>query len=135
MGLIPIKGREYRMLIASSYNQLKNAQTAIESLHEIKPSIYSKFLNVIKLTRQMQYGYQYMGSLVMDEDPSDFVPNFQNDYVLSVYKREIEKLKADNKFPDLKELLNTYKHVSYENISKLALGENPKALVGPILVR
>lgn len=123
------------MLIASSYDQLKNVQTAIESLHEIKPSIYSKFLNVIKLTRQMQFGYQYMGSLVMDEDPSDFVPNSQNDYVLSVYKREIEELKADNKFPDLKELLNTYKHVSYQNISKLALGENPKALVGPMLVR
>jgi hypothetical protein len=123
------------MLTTSSYNQLKNAQIAIEKLNVTKPSIYRKFINIIKLTRQLQFGYQYMGSLIMDEDQVKFNPMFQDDYVLSVYFREIENLKTDKKFLDLKQLLKTYKQLSYANISKLALGENPTALVGPTLVR
>jgi hypothetical protein len=123
------------MLTTSSYNQLKNAQIAIEKLNVTKPSIYRKFINIIKLTRQLQFGYQYMGSLIMDEDPVKFNPMFQDDYILSVYFREIENLKTDKKFLDLKQLLKTYKQLSYANISKLALGENPTALVGPTLVR
>jgi hypothetical protein len=123
------------MLTTSSYNQLKNAQIAIEKLNVTKPSIYRKFINIIKLTRQLQFGYQYMGSLIMDEDQVKFNTMFQDDYVLSVYFREIENLKTDKKFLDLKQLLKTYKQLSYANISKLALGENPTALVGPTLVR
>ena len=76
-----------------------------------------------------------MGSLIMDEDPDKFNPMSQDDYILSVYYREIENLKTDKKFSDLKELLKTYKQLSYANISKLALGENPVELVGPTLVR
>lgn len=123
------------MIVTSSFNELKDTQMAIENLNATKPSIYRKFLNIIKLTRQFQYGYQYMGSLIMDEDSSKFHPMSQDDYVLSVYHREIEKLKTDNKFFDLKQFLKTYKQVSYANISKLALGESPKALVGPTVIR
>lgn len=123
------------MVIASSYNELKNALTAIENLNTKKPSIYQKFIRIIKLTRQFQYGYQYMGSLLMDEDTSEFHPKSQDEYVLSVYHGEIEKMKSDDKFSDLKLLLKAYKQVSYANISKLALGESPGALVGPTVVR
>lgn len=123
------------MVLSSSYNELKNAQIAIENFIATKPSIYQKFLNIIKLTRQFQYGYQYMGSLIMEEDDSKFRPSSQDEYVLSVYQTEIEKLKKDHKFFDLKELLNNYKKISYVNISKLVLGENPQALVGPVVIR
>ncbi|MBS4212927.1 MULTISPECIES: hypothetical protein [Neobacillus] len=120
------------MVIVSSYNELKNVQTAIEKLNA---SIYQKFINIIKLTRQFHYGYQYMGSLIMDEDPNQFQPMSQDDYVLSVYKKEIDKLKTDNKFLDLKQLLKSHQQLGYVNISKLALGENPQALVGPMVLR
>ncbi|MFC4802261.1 hypothetical protein ACFPA1_23415 [Neobacillus sp. GCM10023253] len=120
------------MVIVSSYKELKNVQTAIEKLNA---SIYQKFINIVKLTRQFHYGYQYMGSLLMDEDSSHYEPATQDEYVLSVYYGEIEKLKTDNKFRDLKQLLNNYKQLGYVNISKLALGENPQALVGPTLIR
>ncbi|MDR9796844.1 hypothetical protein Q4O60_10270 [Aeribacillus pallidus] len=122
------------MIIDSSYNELKNAQTAIENLKATTPTIYRKFLNIVHLTRQLQYGYQYMGSLLMDEDPDRFQPKFQDDYVLSIYHQEIEKLKKDKRFPELKQLLQSYKHISYTNISKLALGEKPAALIGPAVV-
>ncbi|WP_404321770.1 hypothetical protein LG298_14930 [Cytobacillus firmus] len=123
------------MLTTSSYDQLKNAQMAIGKLKDAKPSIYRKFINIIKLTRQLQFGYQYMGALIMDEDPGKFNSTSKDDYVLSVYYREIEKLKTDKKFLDLQQLLKTYKQLSYANISKLALGEKPEALVGPTIVR
>jgi hypothetical protein len=122
------------MVTASNYTQLKNAQIAIEKLQVTKPSIYKKFINIVKLTRQLHCGYQYMGSVIMDEDPSNFYPGSMDDYVLSVYQQEIKKLKTDDKFLELKHLLNKYKQISYANISKLALGENPQALVGPTLI-
>lgn len=123
------------MLTTSSYDQLKNAQMAIGKLKDAKPSIYRKFINIIKLTRQLQFGYQYMGALIMDEDPGKFNSTSKDDYVLSVYYREIENLKTDKKFLDLQQLLKTYKQLSYANISKLALGEKPETLVGPTIVR
>lgn len=123
------------MIIASSYDELIDVQIAIDNLNTTKPSIYQKFINLVKLTRQFQYGYQYMGTLLMDEDSSEFHPISQNDYVLSVYHAEVEKLKRDNKFIELKQVLKMYKQVSYAKISKLALGENPKALVGPTIIR
>jgi len=123
------------MLVASSYTELIKAQIAIENLNEAKPTLYEKFMNIINLTKQFQFGYQFMGSLIMDEDARKFQPKPLNEYVLSVYLREIEKLKSDNKFFELKQLLNTYKKISYSNLSRLALGENPKELVGPTLIR
>ncbi|MFC3886329.1 hypothetical protein ACFOU2_23710 [Bacillus songklensis] len=122
------------MLVSANYDDLKDAKIAIENLSETKPSIYHIFLNIIELTRQLNYGYQYMGALLMDEDPSEFKPIGPDDYVLSVYHQEIEKLKKDEKFPELKKLLKEYKQVSYANISKLALGEPPKELAGPTVI-
>ncbi|WP_047986489.1 hypothetical protein [Ornithinibacillus californiensis] len=123
------------MLVTTSYNELLDVQTAIKNLNDSNPTIFNKFLKVIKLTRQMQYGYQYMGTLIMDEESDKSMPTSQDDYVLSVYQTEIEKLKADCHFYDLQELLSKYKLVSYKNISRLVLGENPKMLVGPIVIR
>lgn len=122
------------MIVSSDYDDLKDAQIAIANLNATKSSIYQMFLNIIHLTHQLQYGYQYMGALLMDEDPSDFRPKLQDDYVLSIYHQEIEKLKADKRFPELKQLLNSYKQISYANISKLTLGENPIELVGPTVI-
>ncbi|MCM3567056.1 hypothetical protein [Neobacillus mesonae] len=122
------------MLVSSGYEELKDAQMAIANLNAEEPTIYQKFLNVIHLTHQLQYGFQYMGALLMDEDPSKYVPEFQNEYVLSIYQQEIDKLKTDKRFPELKHLLNSYKQISYANISKLALGEKPRELVGPKII-
>lgn len=57
------------MLVSSGFDELNDAKMAIENFNETEPSIYQKFLNIIHLTRQFQNGYQYMGALLMDEDP------------------------------------------------------------------
>ncbi|PLS02222.1 hypothetical protein [Neobacillus cucumis] len=122
------------MLVSANYEDLIDAKMAIEHLSETKPSIYHMFLNIIELTRKLNFGYQYMGALLMDEDPSEFKPVGQDDYVLSVYQEEIEKLKKDEKFSELKQLLKEYEQVSYANISKLALGNPPRELAGPTVI-
>ena len=122
------------MLVSANYDDLKDAKNAMDNLSATKPSIYQQFLNIIELTRQLNFGYEYMGALIMDEDSSQFKPTAQDNYVLSIYHQEIEKIKKDEKFNEIKQLLKEYQQVSYANISKLALGRNPKELTGPTVV-
>jgi len=123
------------MLTASSYQEVQTAKEAVEQFRRTKPVLFQKFLNVVQLTRQLQYGYQYMGALLMEEDADKFQPQAQADYVLAVYKREIEQLKADSKVEELKQFLAANRQVSYAHLSKLALGMKPEGLIGPIWVR
>lgn len=123
------------MLVTSSIDELLQEQDAIEELKRTKPTCYQRFLNIIRLTRQLQFGFQYMGCLLMDEDTEAFRPTSPDDYVLSVYQQEINRLKADGIAEELHTLLDSSKPLSYSVICKLMLGENPKTLVGPAVVR
>ncbi|MGP7818835.1 hypothetical protein [Niallia sp. 01092] len=123
------------MLVTSSFSELMNAKSEIDELKETMPIIYDNFLHVINLTRQLQFKFQYMGCLIMDEEPNEFLPNVQDDYVLALYQREIEKLKVESKFLDLKRLLADYEKIGYANLSALVMGKSPEVLVGPKVVR
>lgn len=72
------------MLVTSSFSDLMKAKGEIEELKTSMPTVYNKFLHVIHLTRQMHFKFQYMGCLIVDEEPSEFLPNVQDDYVLSL---------------------------------------------------
>ncbi len=78
------------MLISATIHELQNVRHAIENLKENEPVQYQQFKNIISLTRQLQYSFQYLGCLVMDDDPSEFEQHVQNGYVLSIYKSEIK---------------------------------------------
>lgn len=123
------------MLATSTFSDLVNAKSAIDELKSTKPALYKKFVNVIYLTRQLQFKFQYMGSLIMDEMPDNCRPMLQVDYVLEVYQQEVEELKKDDNVIDLKQMLASYKQIGYANISKLVLGKNPSVLVGPRVTR
>ncbi|WP_337019879.1 hypothetical protein, partial [Oceanobacillus massiliensis] len=82
----------------------------------------------------LQFKYQYMGCLIMDEEPGKFCPDIQADYVVNVYQQEIEKLKADSKIVELKKFLSEYSQIGYRNLCRLVIGENPRVLVGPQVV-
>ncbi|GIN72596.1 hypothetical protein J14TS2_30710 [Bacillus sp. J14TS2] len=123
------------MLVAPCLHDLMQAKYEIENLNKTRPTLFHKFINIIQLTRQLHYKYQLMGAMIMDEDPSEFITNTHNDYVFSVYKAEIDKLKADHTFQILKQFLARNKEMSYGHICKLALGIHPSVLVGPTFVR
>ncbi|QGH33895.1 hypothetical protein GI584_07620 [Gracilibacillus salitolerans] len=123
------------MLISASKQNLQDVQIAIEKLKEEHPDQFEQFKNIIKLTRQLQYSFQYLGCVVMDEDPSDFLPEVQDIYVLSIYKRELAKLKQGHGLDKVQQLLASYKEVSYDHICKLILGKEIEMLIGPMVVR
>lgn len=123
------------MLIASSFSDLLEAQHNIEAFKENEPTLYKKFLNLIQLTHQLQFPYQYMGRMVMDEDCKGVVPSHPNEYVLEVYKREVEKLKKENTAEELRKFMSSCKKIGYTNLAELLSGKNPKVLVGPRVVR
>ncbi|WP_330949068.1 hypothetical protein [Virgibacillus sp. MG-45] len=123
------------MLTTTSFSELLRAQKAIENMRQAKPALYQKFVNVIQLTRQLQYKLQFLGCLIMDENPGKCTPAHQSEFVLALYQKEVEKLKMDETADDLLELLASYQKLGYATICRLALGTNPKVLVGPAVVR
>lgn len=122
-------------MLMTSFSDLLQAKKALDDMQAQKPALFHRFINVIQLTRQLQYRFQYMGSLIMEEDTSKYEPSHQHDYVLSVYQKEVSKLKEDQNAQALQELFTNYKKLGYANISRLALGTNPRILVGPVVVR
>lgn len=122
------------MIITSSYEELVQAKRAIAKFKATKPEVYQQFLRIIHLTRQLQFNFQYMGCIIMDEDPSKFRPKVHDEYILKVYEEEINKLKRDQKVKDLKQLLDAYKQIGYGKLTGLILGKQPLSLVGPAVV-
>ncbi|WP_339226283.1 hypothetical protein NSQ77_12245 [Oceanobacillus sp. FSL K6-2867] len=122
------------MLITTSLKELVSAKEAIDELGHTKPELFQLFINVIQLTRQLQFNYQYLGCLIMDENPDKCRPNICNTYAFKVFQQEIDKLKADNKIIELQHLLAVNKQIGYANVCKLVIGENPRYLVGPQVV-
>ncbi|MBP2078346.1 hypothetical protein [Oceanobacillus polygoni] len=122
------------MVITTNLNELVSAKEAIDELGHTKPELFQRFINVIQLTRQLQFNYQYLGCLIMDENPDKCTPTIRNTYVFSVFEQEIDKLKADTKIIELQDFLASYKQIGYANLCKLVIGENPRFLVGPQVV-
>ncbi|SFL53333.1 hypothetical protein SAMN04487943_10297 [Gracilibacillus orientalis] len=123
------------MLISANKKNLQDVQYAIQDLKAEDPAQFVQFKNVISLTRQLQYSFQYLGCLIMDEDASEFSPEVQNSYVLSIYQQEIDKLKKEYCLDKVQQLLATYQEVSYHHICKLILGKEMEMLIGPMVVR
>ncbi|API92012.1 hypothetical protein J32TS6_24510 [Virgibacillus pantothenticus] len=122
------------MIITSSYQELIDAKRAIAAFKATKPEEYRQFQRIIHLTRQLQFNFQYMGCLIMGEDSSKYRPQVNDDYILTVYNREVGKLKADPKAKDIKALLSAYKQIGYGKLCELILGKKPISLVGPAVV-
>ncbi|TQS74162.1 hypothetical protein DX933_12610 [Ornithinibacillus gellani] len=123
------------MIATTSFGELLEAKQALEYVKSEEPIYYKRFVQVLQLTRQLQYKFQYMCSLLVDEDPGRSRPVNQNEYVLQLYQEELTKLKRSTETHAIKHLLMNYHRLGYANICRLALGANPKVLVGPSAIR
>ncbi|OLN23646.1 hypothetical protein BTO30_03500 [Domibacillus antri] len=124
-------------MIASlcSLDELQKAKRALDQLEHSYPSLFEKMVHVINLTRALQVKYQYMGCLIMDEDPSDCLPNLPHGSVLHLYKKEVQTLKNDMDVIALKQTFASFKEAGYAKISLLAIGRTPESLIGPSSVK
>ncbi|MEK5393207.1 MULTISPECIES: hypothetical protein [Heyndrickxia] len=123
------------MLTLTSLDELKIAKEALAELQTSYPELYEKLVHVVSFTRALQFKYQYMGSLLMDEDASRYTPPFVQGSVLRLYKKELQTLKDDIDFPVLKKTFINIKGIGYSRISLLILGNSPERIVGAPIIK
>lgn len=123
------------MLTLTSLDELKEAKMAISELKVSYPALYEKLVHVVGFTRALQFKYQYMGSLLMDEDASQYTPPYVQGSVLRLYKKELQSLKDDDNFTAVKHMITNMKSIGYSRISLLVLGKTPETIVGAPIIR
>jgi hypothetical protein len=118
------------MITLSSVDELHETKAALEKIKYSYPELFNKLLHVVALTRAFQFKYQFMGTLIMDENPNEYTPEFVMPSVIRLYIEEVQKLKDD---PNIQVLLQTFsqnKNIGYAKISMLVLGKSPESLLG-----
>lgn len=118
------------MITLSSVDELHETKAALEKIKYSYPELFNKLLHVVALTRTFQFKYQFMGTLIMDENPNEYTPEFVMPSVIRLYIEEVQKLKDD---PNIRVLLQTFsqnKNIGYAKISMLVLGKSPESLLG-----
>lgn len=118
------------MVTLSSVDELQTAETELENIKDSYPELFKKLLHVVGLTRALQFRYQYMGCLIMDENPNEFAPEFVMPSVISLYKAEIQKLKDEPNIHILRRTFANYESMGFAKLSMLVLGQSPESLIG-----
>lgn len=123
------------MLTLASMDELQVAKERINKLQITYPSLYENVLHVVHLTRALHFKYQFLGSLLMDEDSGNCSPHFVQGSVLRLYKKEVQSLKNNEDFESFKQLFNDFKGMGYANICLLVLGSLPETLTGATIIQ
>ena len=123
------------MVTLSSVDELQMAEIELENIKDSYPELFKKLLHVVGLTRAFQFKYQYMGSLIMDEDERDSPLEFVMPSVISLYKAEIRKLKDDPSIHILRRTFTSYESIGYAKLSMLVLGQSPESLTGASYIK
>lgn len=123
------------MVTLSSVDELQTAEKEVENIKNSYPELFKKILHVVGLTRAFQFKYQYMGCLIMDENPNDYAPEFVMPSVISLYKAEIQKLKDDPSIQILRKTFANYESIGYAKVSMLVLGQSPESLIGASYIK
>lgn len=123
------------MITLSNVDELQASEAALEKIKYSCPELFNKLLHVVALTRALQFKYQFMGTLIMDENHNEYTPEFVMPSVIELYIEEVQKLKDD---PNIQVLLQTFsqsKNIGYAKISMLVLGKSPESLLGASCIK
>ncbi|MEB2490891.1 hypothetical protein P9443_22735 [Peribacillus frigoritolerans] len=123
------------MITLSNVDELQASEAALEKIKYSYPELFNKLLHVVALTRALQFKYQFMGTLIMDENHNEYTPEFVMPSVIELYIEEVQKLKDD---PNIQVLLQTFsqsKNIGYAKISMLVLGKSPESLLGASCIK
>jgi hypothetical protein len=127
--------KEIFMITLSNVDELQASEAALEKIKYSYPELFDKLLHVVALTRALQFKYQFMGTLIMDENPNEYTPEFVMPSIIELYIEEVQKLKDD---PNIQVLLQTFsqsKNIGYAKISMLVLGKSPESLLGASCIK
>ncbi|MFJ7993523.1 hypothetical protein ACIQY5_15280 [Peribacillus frigoritolerans] len=123
------------MITLSNVDELQASEAALEKIKYSYPELFNKLLHVVALTRALQFKYQFMGTLIMDENHNEYTPEFVMPSIIDLYIEEVQKLKDD---PNIQVLLQTFsqsKNIGYAKISMLVLGKSPESLLGASCIK
>lgn len=123
------------MITLSNVDELQASEAALEKIKCSYPELFNKLLHVVALTRALQFKYQFMGTLIIDENPNEYTPEFVMPSIIELYIEEVQKLKDD---PNIQVLLQTFsqsKNIGYAKISMLVLGKSPESLLGASCIK
>ncbi|MGE7604458.1 hypothetical protein ACQKL5_18585 [Peribacillus sp. NPDC097675] len=123
------------MITLSSVDELQAAEEALEKIEYSYPELFKKLLHVVALTRAFQFKYQYMGTLIMDENPNEYTPEFVMPSVINLYKDEVQKLKDDPNIEVLRQTFSQNENTGFAKISMLVLGKSPESLLGASYIK
>ncbi|WP_406945923.1 hypothetical protein ACJA3J_07715 [Halobacillus sp. SY10] len=123
------------MLKLASLDELYEAKKGLEEVSRRYPDVYEVLTHVVSFTRQLQIKYGYMGAMLMEEELTTAYPAFIKGSILSLYKKEVEKLKKHEDFPVVKDLLNQYREVGDAKLFLLILGAKPELLKGSTFIK
>ncbi|MBT2718381.1 hypothetical protein [Bacillus sp. ISL-57] len=123
------------MITLSNVDELQASEAALGKIKNSYPELFNKLLHVVALTRALQFKYQFMGTLIMDENSNEYTPEFVMPSIIELYIEEVQKLKDD---PNIQVLLQTFsqsKSIGYAKISMLVLGKSPESLLGASCIK
>ncbi|CDQ18970.1 hypothetical protein [Halobacillus karajensis] len=123
------------MLKLASLDELYEAKRDLEEVSRRYPDVYETLTHVVSFTRQLQIKYGYMGALLMEEDLTSTYPEFVKGSILSLYKKEVDKLKNHEDFPVVKEVLDQYRDIGDAKLFLLILGAKPELLKGSTIIK
>ncbi|SEH43727.1 hypothetical protein SAMN05192559_101391 [Halobacillus karajensis] len=123
------------MLKLASLDELYEAKRDLEEVSRRYPDVYETLTHVVSFTRQLQIKYGYMGALLMEEDLASTYPEFVKGSILSLYKKEVDKLKNHEDFPVVKEVLDQYRDIGDAKLFLLILGAKPELLKGSTIIK
>lgn len=123
------------MLKLASLDELYEAKKDLEEVSRRNPEVYEILTHVVSFTRQLQIKYGYMGALLMEEDLTATYPEFVKDSILSLYQKEVDKLKKHEDFPVVKEVLDQYRDIGDAKLFLLILGAKPELLKGSTIMK
>lgn len=116
-------------------NKIYRAKEDLEEIKKQNSELYEQLLHVVSLTRQLQIKYGYMGSLLMDEDLPEYKPKFVRESVLSLYQREVHKLKEHLEINVVKDLMKKHRDVGDSKLFLLILGAKPDLIQGSTIIK
>ncbi|MTH54679.1 hypothetical protein GKZ89_14850 [Bacillus mangrovi] len=118
------------MVAVSSLEELKTMQDELKKVQAEHPGLYTKWLHLVNLTRQLQFKHHFMGTLLLDTEPGRYYPDAAKASVIRLYVEEAEKLKQDPQFHLLQAILRNHSEAGFSKISRLSLGHSPESLAG-----
>lgn len=123
------------MLKLASLDELYEAKKGLEEVSRHYPDVYETLTHVVSFTRQLQIKYGYMGAMLMEEELTPTYPAFIKGSILSLYKKEVDKLKNHEDFHVVKDVLNQYREVGDAKLFLLILGAKPELLKGSTIIK